>query len=123
MAKSRGVKIPKISKKMGGDCMVILSLDNHNIVNTISDSERLFIVLLLLLIYHTVCRKWNNCICMPTAQVCFIFHGSSMYLDRCVGFRLFLTAKHLKSQLWTGSAGENIPDRVFMFKFEKSSAT
>jgi len=27
---------------------------------------------------------------MPTAQVCFISCGSSMYLDRCVGFRLFL---------------------------------
>lgn len=32
------------------------------------------------------------------------------------------TAKHLKSQLWTSSAGENFPNRVFTFEFEKSSA-
>lgn len=65
---------------------MILSLDNHIIINT-TDSKHLFIVLLLILILSVR----NETIAFACLQhVCFISPGSSMNLDRCVGFGLFL---------------------------------
>lgn len=41
-----------------------------------------------------------------------------IYVSRQVCWlQAIFTAKHLKSQLQTGSAGENFPDRVLTFEF------